>query len=89
MAILIHPDGTEEHVTPINGKRYSLKEMQKHVGGLIQQIPRTPTSVRMFVNEEGLLLRLPLNVSAMIRVRKWYPNSLVGRALLLEKGERF
>lgn len=38
MAIIIHPDGTQTVVTPAK-KKFTLDELQKHVGGPIEPIP--------------------------------------------------
>lgn len=67
-------DGSQETVTPSVGKKFSLEELQKYVGGFIELIPaytRIPGIV--YANEDGLLLRLPFNEVA---------SRLVGRSLV-------
>lgn len=39
MGLLIKPDGSITTVTPANGKKFTLDEMQKLVGGYIEHIP--------------------------------------------------
>lgn len=55
------------------GKRFSLKELQKIVGGLIaiQKLPKTGGV--MVMNEEGELRKLPPNKEAMVIWQKNFP----------------
>lgn len=53
-----------EVVTPSDGKRtFSLQELQSAVGGFIETIHLADGRI-MVLNEEGRLLRLPINVTA-------------------------
>ena len=62
MAETVKPQDPEVHVVP-SGQNPDLKTLQGLVGGLIQPIYYQPGKV-MWVNEEGLLLGLPLNMLA-------------------------
>jgi hypothetical protein len=42
-------------VTPADGKKFSLDELQKFVGGYIESIVCVKPYVRAFVNEEGAI----------------------------------
>lgn len=100
MAILIRPDGTENHVTPKRGNRWTLEELQEHVGGSIEQMPGV-RGLRMLFDEEGQLKGLPFNAVATAIVMeavlaeaerrgcglRYHPR-IVGNALVLEPGEK-
>jgi len=61
MATLYKSGGEVTDVTPENGKAFSLDELQKFVGGYIEFVG-TPMGDKSFiVNEEGLLMGLPVN----------------------------
>lgn len=60
---IIKTDGSTVLVKPIKGKFFSLDEMQKIVGGLIQLL-YLPDGDIMVANEEGKLLALPYNKEA-------------------------
>ena len=69
----------------------SLKEMQEIVGGLIQVVPFSPTEF-MVVNEEGLLLDLPVNDLANEALKITNPNFanfnvIVGNCFLIKHDE--
>lgn len=83
MASLLKTDGTETLVTPANGKKFTLEEMQKYVGGYIE-IVRGPNSSKLIVNEEGLLQGLPLNRLASLAANRY----IVGDVLVLLKGDK-
>lgn len=59
----IKMDGTITEVTPLNGTHFQLDELQAFVGGYIERVV-TPTGEEMYVNEEGKLLGLNINVLA-------------------------
>jgi hypothetical protein len=42
MATLIRPNGTTEEATPANGKKFTLGEVQRLVGGDVQLLEVTP-----------------------------------------------
>jgi hypothetical protein len=60
---VLKASGERVEVSPRDGKKYSLKEMQSIVGGLIERI-RLPSGEDMWVNEEGAMLRLLPNEAA-------------------------
>lgn len=66
--------------------KMSLKEMQDFVGGLIEFAPSTIAQRQLVVNEEGVLLDLPLNVEAtkLVSPRTWVLDGLRGNALLVK-----
>lgn len=62
MSGTVKPQDPQVHVVP-SGENPDLETLQRLVGGLIQPIYYKPGKV-MWVNEEGLLLGLPLNMLA-------------------------
>lgn len=62
-ATIIYPDGREEKVSPVNGNDFSLEEVQKIVGGLIQVIGLSDGNI-LIGNDEGKLIGLPDNPKA-------------------------
>jgi len=82
MAILIKPDGTETKVTPANGKTFTLKELQKHVGGYVEHIRLSPGQI-MLVDEDGRSALLADNPKATALCRM----HIVGNALVLTAKE--
>jgi uncharacterized protein DUF3846 len=84
MAKLIQPDGTTQHVSPTSGGKFTLEELQGFVAGYIQIVPMVPRQTfDMLVNEEGLLLDLPLNAKASILAGQ----AIAGNALCLSREE--
>ena len=90
MAILIQPDGSNVEVVPKDGQRFTLDELQGHVGGYIENV-RLPTDTKvngytikiLYVNEEGLLIGLEHNLQASTIADR----HIVGNALVLFQGE--
>lgn len=66
-AILIKCDGTATGIVPVNGRDFSLEELQGMVEGLIEIVPLTE-NVIMVVNEEGKGRLLP-NTNATVIAR--------------------
>lgn len=66
MATWIKATGGIETVTPANGKEFTLAELQKMVGGYIEEFYLRNESGQpiMFLNEDGKRLELPPNLNA-------------------------
>ncbi len=62
-ATIIHSDGTEEKVSPVNGNDFSLEEVQKIVGGYIEVVGLSDGNI-LVLNEEGKLYGLAENPKA-------------------------
>lgn len=63
MGLLIKPTGIQQRITPANGKAFSLRELQLHIGGYIERIELN-NGCAMYVDEEGVLKNLPYNHAA-------------------------
>ncbi len=91
MARLIRPDGTEEIVVPEKGKKFTLEELQKHVGGFITLMPRCGKR-QILVDEEGMFPKmLPQNkVATRWMIDEGLPcySPIVGNALILDASEK-
>ena len=59
-ALVINPDYSIKIVRPI-GEKFQLKELQEEVQGYIEYYPTNNPRYKIIVNEEGLLMRLPMN----------------------------
>lgn len=57
MAVLYKPNGEMCKVTPINGKSFTLKELQGYVGGYVEMLALNQNMMACF-NEEGRLNEL-------------------------------
>jgi hypothetical protein len=53
-----------EQVKPTDGKKFTLKELQKFVGGFIEHVPGSRPIA--YCNEEGRLTGLPPNAIASV-----------------------
>ena len=89
MAVLLHPDGSSLDVFPGDGHRFTLEELQSHVGGYYTVVAHQVQNLNgydigiVYVNEEGLLLDLEHNLNASTIAGK----HIVGNALVLFQGE--
>jgi len=63
MATWIKTDGTTTEVHPKDGRAFTLEELQAFVGGYIELV-RIDGERNLWLNEEGKLDGLPLNVKA-------------------------
>jgi len=79
VGMLYKPDGTHVQVTPKDGKKFSLAELQGYVEGLIERVPTTGRKT-VWVNEEGIIHGLPYN-AAGVRAAGYGP--LVGNVLVV------
>lgn len=81
----ITSDGIETQVTPHDGKKFSLEELQKFVGGMIE-LTRTNKPVRdMWVNEEGKLDGLPINRKATALYQYGLQDPICGNVLVINR----
>lgn len=62
---IVKTDGSKHVITPKNGKKFELEELQEIVGGYIQAI-RLSESQSMIVNENGKLYNLEHNAEASV-----------------------
>ena len=91
-AIRITVDG---EITPLfpadrNGEgEFTLKELQKEVGGLIELATCNEDGIIFVVNEEGLPLGLDYNpvASAMLMTYTGYATYLVGNVLVIRQDQ--
>lgn len=97
MAELLKADGTVEQVSPANGNKWSLDELQRLVGGFIEAPPWL-APLRMVWNEDGGPRGLPVNQAATDRVLARlqekggalrYIPTIRGDVVVLAKGEKF
>lgn len=88
-AILLRADGTHRKVHPINGKHFSLKELQNFVDGYIEICLAKDCTQVLIINEEGRIKNLPANRQAKKAVNGLYlwnkGDTIFGDALLCDK----
>jgi hypothetical protein len=86
---LYRVNGEVLEVHPVNGRKFSLQELQKYVGGPIEQVPGTAKrgSPSAYCNEEGKLKYLPENREATRIFMKgmWSNDVLVGDVIQVRK----
>jgi hypothetical protein len=85
MATWIKTDGTETTVSP-KGRFFCLEELQQFVGGWIE-LAYTHAGRQMFLNEEGKLRDLPLNLKATILYQYGILDPIVGDVVVLDESE--
>ena len=87
MGKLIKTDGTSIEVSPNNGTDYTLDELQKFVGGLIEVVAAKERGYILIINEEGKIEGLPINWSAtdLADISLW--DCIVGDALYCKDDE--
>lgn len=85
--ILIKTDGSQSEVSPKDGQRFGLEELQGYVGGYIEIINLTANKA-LVINEEGKLFDLPLNQKATALAQfcgAIFPSDyIVGDAVVIE-----
>lgn len=90
MARLYRPDGTQEDVTPADGRTFSLEELHALVGGYIEIVGLGHTAngsmLAFIVDEDGKRKDYPCNprATALWHARRAHQNAdvIVGAALL-------
>ena len=83
-ALYITTQGIETVISPRNGKTFTLKELQKYVGGYIETVPTTDNKI-MVLNEEGKLKELPINRIASKRYKYHWDDIIVGNVVICDK----
>lgn len=83
MATILKTDGKRTEVSPKNGKKFTLEELQEIVGGYIEQL-MLPTGRSLIVNEDGRLYHLPVNMQA---THLYGYEILVGDVLMCDEDE--
>jgi hypothetical protein len=83
MATLLRPDGRIEHVTPSNGTRWSLEELQTLVGGNIE-VSRTCEGHYLIFDRDGLAKRKPPNFAATQAFLYGEYDVILGEALVID-----
>lgn len=89
MATYINTSGLELDVTPKDGYKFSLEELQNLVGGYIERIAM-PNGQAMYINEEGKLNDLPWNSRAttILKLHGLIPHDyIVGNVVILSNEE--
>lgn len=89
MALLFKASGGRKKVTPANGKKFTLEELQGFVDGFIERIDLF-NGAAMYVNEDGKALGLARNASAttLLKIRGCLVGDyVVGNAILLDYDE--
>jgi hypothetical protein len=89
MALLITPTGHLRTVSPHNHRNFTAQEIDDLLGGHPVCIHLQRGERRLWINEDGNLLRLPRNPLATLLARSVIPpgTSIVGPALLMTKHE--
>ena len=85
MATLYKTSGEKVEISPKNGKRFSLVELQKLVGGYIEYIHLKGHI--LVVNEDGRLMNLPVNPGATQLARQFGYDFIVGDAVYCKTRE--
>jgi len=76
----IEANGAKSPISPANGTTYTLKEVQEHVGGLVELVRLPGGKNIMLVDEEGLLKKNPVyNEQASALARR----PIVGTAIVI------
>ncbi len=85
MAEIIKTDGTRMDAVPANGTDFSLEEMQKIVGGLVEIIDLDEDKC-IVLNEEGKIDDLPFNEEATKIFRSYFKTGdyIVGDVLICD-----
>ena len=85
MATLYKANGEKKQVSP-KRKRFSLDELQAAVGGYVEYIHLGNDKV-LVVNEDGLLLNLPINENASKITAQFGYVPIVGDALVADRNQ--
>jgi len=90
VATVISPDGREVTAHPHDGKKFTLDELQKFVGGNIELVHLKPGHghAEAYVNEEGKLEGLPRNEKATAKVRLREGDYISGNLVIVVRSKR-
>lgn len=86
MAWLFTTEGGSSEVQPA-GKRWTLDELQAHVGGYIELAPSIAPGWTLVIDEEGKLKGKPINQRATVLYVNGGADPIVGDALYLKSKE--
>jgi hypothetical protein len=86
MAILIKANGRKKNVYPDNKTDFSLKELQKYVGGSIQMVETKDNRI-IVMNEEGKIKGLMPNRRATKIYQYGLYDYIVGDVLVVQKNQ--
>jgi hypothetical protein len=83
---IIHVDGTREPYPSADGRKYTLEELKKAIGGGYIQIVQTRDNRLMVIDEEGKLKGFPVNPVATALYRYGAQDPIVGDVLVCDNG---
>jgi hypothetical protein len=86
MAILLKANGRRKNVYPENNTDFSLKELQKYVGGSIQMVGTKDNRI-IVMNEEGKIKKLPPNKRATKLYEYGEYDYIVGDVLIVQTNQ--
>lgn len=89
MALLIKAGKPSKTVSPANGDKFTLEELQGYVDGLIERID-LQNGKAMYINEDGKALRLPYNATATVILKQrgcMVGDYIAGSAIVLDYSE--
>lgn len=81
---LLVKDGCMRPIKPMNGRHYTLTELQTYVGGYVQTL-KVGNGKLLVIDEEGKLKgKLPNRIATGWILREGYQDFIVGTALLID-----
>lgn len=89
MATLIKSTGEQMTISPANGKKFTLEELQELVSGFIERID-LENGKAMYVNEDGKALQLERNFAATLSLKRrgcLESDYIAGDAVVLDYSE--
>lgn len=89
MALLIKAGKQSKTVSPANGGKFTLEELQGYVDGFIERID-LQNGKAMYINEDGKALRLPYNATATVILKNrgcLVGDYIAGSAIVLDYSE--
>lgn len=89
MATLLKTTGEQVTVSPANGKKFTLEELQGFVSGYIERID-LENGKAMYINEDGKALQLESNFAATLSLKRrgcLDSDYIAGDAVILDYSE--